>query len=220
MKLYYSEIPLEKRLFVLVQFVRTHLKEKIVILCYGKRTVEFLARYFTELEILTCKITGAMEQRQRDNSIKLFKANTNVLLISQEIAQNVDFGKPTWLVEYSVPPELSQFIKLVNNIEAEKTLLFLDPQNEAAFAERVQEQKMDFKLLPFDVHKVPDLKPKLLRLLDKTYEFYLSSQEGYREMIRAYVNSENPEFDALKLRLTDASISFGIEHPPKLPLTK
>ena len=217
---YYSPIPYEKRVFTLAHFVRTHMKEKIVILCYGIKTVEFLARYFMELNMTPCKITGNMQQKQRDNTIRLFSEDINILLISQNIAQNVQLPNVDWLVEYAIPPAVADFIKLVKNINAKKTLLFLDPENEIKFVEKLKEAKFEFKELPFDAKKIPDGKLNLLKLLDKIYDFYMSSQFGYREMVQAYVNSENPEFDALKLRLKDASMSYGIEHPPKLPLTK
>lgn len=219
-KYYFSPVPHQLRLFALYQFARTHPKDKIAVLCYGKQTVDFLARYFTELEILTCRITGAMAQSQRDSSLKQFKSVSNVLLISQEIAENVDFGHPTWLVEYAVPGPVPEFIKLVKNISAQKTILFVDPENEVNFVEKVKEGGLEFTEIKFDQKKLPEMKIRLLKLLDKIYDFYKTSQFAYREMINAYINSQNPEFDAQKLRLKDASASFGIEHPPKLPLTK
>ncbi|EAY18992.1 hypothetical protein TVAG_246700 [Trichomonas vaginalis G3] len=218
---YYCPVSFKYRLPALVEFVKSHFnKDKIVIICNGPKQVEFLSHYFILLQMTPCRIVATMSQEDRQNAEQRFQGAINICLVSQSIVENVKLGNPTWVVEYAVPTALSSYVKMVQNIKAPKWILFVEPNNEKAFIERCKSAGLESKELPVTVNKLPNIVPRLLGFLDRRYEFYMSSQFGYREMISAYVNSENEEFNAQKLNLLEASISFGIEHPPKLPLTK
>lgn len=218
---YYCAVSHKFRLPALVEFVKSHFnKDKIVVICNGPRQVEFLSHYFILLQMTPCRIVATMSQEERANAEERFQKSVNILICSQSIAENLKLNIPTWVVEFAVPPAVSPYIKMVQNIKPLKWIIFVEPQNEKAFIDRLKDAGLESKELPVNTSKLPNHLPRLLGFLDRRWEFYQASQFGYREMISAYVDSANEEFDAQKLNLLDASISFGIEHPPKLPLTK
>jgi hypothetical protein len=62
---------------------------------------------------------------------------------------------------------------------------------------------------------------QVIALCKKNHPLYLSSELGYREVIEAYVNHEDEDvFVATQLPVIDVAINFGLQAPPRLPLTK
>lgn len=224
MEHYHSIVDTKYKFLTLFEFIRTRYnKNKIVVLCPGAHTPEFLRFYFYSHDIMSISITGKTSADERKNNIVKFldrNVKLNVAFVSQGIADRLDITGTDWCVEYAVPPTPDSYIKLISSIKAAKNIIFVDGEYEKDYITRLVENGLESKEIPFDVHKIPKNIDKMEKLLKKNYQFYYNSEYGYRELINSYVYSDNPEFDSHKLRLTEASICYGIRHPPKLPLDR
>ncbi|OHT06283.1 hypothetical protein TRFO_25693 [Tritrichomonas foetus] len=225
-KLFHSFVPHKYRLLTLVGFIRSHLKDSIVVICCSTGVAEHHSLLFNFLELRAGFLHGKQDQAHREDAVRRFNSGEVPLLFATALLmESTKINRPTWVIHYDIPKEVNTEIKIINNIRPEKFLIFLD-ESHKQYLELLKTVKLDAKdattdNISFDVKKIPPVQDQVFKLLDKNHRLYLCSQDGYRELIQTYVNHDNSDiFNAQKLNILDVAINFGLKAPPKLPLSK
>jgi len=195
------------------------MKEKIIVVCSGVKSCQFLSLLFNFLEVPCAYVHGEQSQNQRNSHIKQFSSNDkSLLLISSLSLRTIDIPEHEWFLQYDIPQSLSFYNEIIKKIASAKALLFVDP-SEKLLIDKLKDSGIESKEIPFDEKKIPKLHLNIEKWLAKNYGFYTSSQFAYREIIASYVHNEISDvFKAASLPLLDVAINYGIKAPPKLPL--
>ena len=218
---YHCEVPYKHRLMTLFGFVRSHLNSKIIISVTSSNEVDFLTLFFNFHEIICSYITGKQEETQKNFNLNKFIENErSILIVTNFYINHFILPQSDWTIHFNIPESLNSILKIFNSNPTKNNLL-LFPKNEYSFILKLKENNILIKNLSFDEKKIPKLIDNLQHLLKKNYSFYTSSIFSYKDFINSYVNSElNEIFIAKSLPLLDIAINYGINAPPKVPLTK
>lgn len=206
---------------LLIAFLRARVKESIIVISASANTCEFLSILTNNMQLRSGFLTGKQDAEARAKSIERFeKGLVEILCATPTVLRNCDIKKQAkWAIHWDIPLEKESEIRLVDHLKAEKFLILLDPSH-AEYMNLLGDVKV--KCLPFDEKKIPKIEDSILSFCNKkSFKLHQTGQLGYRELIATYVHHEHADlFDARKLNLCDVCINYGIEHPPKLPLTK
>lgn len=223
-KLFHSFVPHKYRLLTMIEFIRRHPKDSIIIACCSTGVAEFnelLCNIF--LDLRSGSLHGKQDKEHKEAAIKRFNSKeVQVLFATSLILSTVQINQPTWLIHYDIPKEIPEEIQIIKNIHPQKYLLFID-ESHKQYLNLLNEHKIITKDLEFDEKSVPkQLVDKIMSYTQKkNHLLYMASQTGYRDLIQTYVNHENDDiFNARQLNLQDVAINFGFQYPPKVPLTK
>ena len=214
-------VPHKQRLASLIGFVRSHIHDRVVVVCCSTGVTEYLGLLFNLLEIRATFIHGKQDSSHRTKSLKRFNDGEISLLFSTaRLCQSEKILAPNFLVHFDIPKEAKDEVSIIRNVAPSNFILFLDEQH-SEYLKILQKEKLDITQMNFDVKKVPPVLDQVNKLLKKNHRLYQCSMDGYRELIQTYVNHGNADvFNAQKLNLLDVAINFGITAPPKLPLSK
>ncbi|KAJ0238354.1 DEAD-box ATP-dependent RNA helicase 51 [Hirschfeldia incana] len=219
----YCVVPSEKRLLLLISFLKKNLNKKIMVFFSTCKSVQFHAEIMKLINVDSCDIHGGLDQNRRTKTFFDFmKAEKGILLCTDVAARGLDIPAVDWIIQYDPPDKPTEYIHRVGRTARGegakgKALLFLIPQ-EHQFIRYLKAAKVPVKELVFNEKKLLNVRSVLEKYVAKDYNLNKIAKDAYRAYIAAY-NSHSLK-DIFNVRSLDyqVALSFCFSSPPKVPL--
>ncbi|XP_010465969.1 PREDICTED: DEAD-box ATP-dependent RNA helicase 51 [Camelina sativa] len=220
----YCVIPSEKRLLLLITFLKKNLKKKIMVFFSTCKSVQFHAEIMKIMSVDFCDIHGGLDQTRRTKTFFDFMdAQKGVLLCTDVAARGLDIPSVDWIVQYDPPDKPTEYIHRVGRTARGegakgKALLVLIPE-ELQFIRYLKAEKVPVKELDFNEKKLLNVRSALEQCVAENYSLNMLAKDAYRAYISAY-NSHSLKdiFNVHRLDLQAVAASFCFSSPPKVNL--
>ncbi|KAF8100192.1 hypothetical protein N665_0229s0022 [Sinapis alba] len=220
----YCVVPSEKRLLLLISFLKKNLNKKIMVFFSTCKSVQFHAEIMKLINVDSCDIHGGLDQNRRTKTFFDFmKAEKGILLCTDVAARGLDIPAVDWIIQYDPPDKPTEYIHRVGRTARGegakgKALLVLIPE-ELQFIRYLKAAKVPVKELEFNEKKLLNVRSALEKYVAKDYNLNKIAKEAYRAYIAAY-NSHSLKdiFNVHRLDLQAVALSFCFSSPPKVHL--
>ncbi|KAF3587587.1 hypothetical protein F2Q69_00031190 [Brassica cretica] len=185
----YCVVPSEKRLFLLISFLKKNLNKKIMVFFSTCKSVQFHAEIMKLINVDSCDIHGGLDQNRRTKTFFDFmKAEKGILLCTDVAARGLDIPAVDWIIQY-------------------------DPPDKPTAA------KVPVKELEFNEKKLLNVRSALEKYVANDYNLNKTAKDAYRAYIAAYnSHSLKDIFNVHRLNLQAVALSFCFSSPPKVNL--
>ncbi|KEH30392.1 DEAD-box ATP-dependent RNA helicase-like protein [Medicago truncatula] len=221
-------VPLDQKLDMLWNFIKTHLKSKTLVFLSSCKQVKFVFEAFKKLHPgipLKC-LHGRMKQEKRMAIYSEFCEKCSILFATDVAARGLDFNRAVdWVVQVDCPENVASYIHRVGRTARYKSLgksvLYLLP-SETKMLEKLEAGKVP-------VHYPPKPRKELLQpvssllasLLVKYPELQQQAQRAFVTYLRSiHLQKDKEIFDVLKLPIDEYSASLGLPMTPKIRFLK
>ncbi|CAF2077902.1 unnamed protein product [Brassica oleracea var. botrytis] len=220
----YCVVPSEKRLLLLISFLKKNLNKKIMVFFSTCKSVQFHAEIMKLINLDSCDIHGGLDQNRRTKTFFDFmKAEKGILLCTDVAARGLDIPAVDWIIQYDPPDKPTEYIHRVGRTARGegakgKALLVLIPE-ELQFIRYLKAAKVPVKELEFNEKKLLNVRSALEKYVANDYNLNKIAKEAYRAYIAAY-NSHSLKdiFNVHRLDLQAVALSFCFSSPPKVHL--
>ncbi|CAN6819902.1 unnamed protein product [Brassica oleracea] len=220
----YCVVPSEKRLLLLISFLKKNLNKKIMVFFSTCKSVQFHAEIMKLINVESCDIHGGLDQNRRTKTFFDFmKAEKGILLCTDVAARGLDIPSVDWIIQYDPPDKPTEYIHRVGRTARGegakgKALLVLIPE-ELQFIRYLKAAKVPVKELEFNEKKLLNVRSALEKYVANDYNLNKIAKEAYRAYIAAY-NSHSLKdiFNVHRLDLQAVALSFCFSSPPKVHL--
>ncbi|KAL0690691.1 hypothetical protein Bca4012_090370 [Brassica carinata] len=222
----YCVVPSEKRLLLLISFLKKNLNKKIMVFFSTCKSVQFHAEIMKLINLDSCDIHGGLDQNRRTKTFFDFmKAEKGILLCTDVAARGLDIPAVDWIIQYDPPDKPTEYIHRVGRTARGegakgKALLVLIPE-ELQFIRYLKAAKVPVKELEFNEKKLLNVRSALVieKYVANDYNLNKIAKEAYRAYIAAY-NSHSLKdiFNVHRLDLQAVALSFCFSSPPKVHL--
>ncbi|XP_013618385.1 PREDICTED: DEAD-box ATP-dependent RNA helicase 51-like isoform X1 [Brassica oleracea var. oleracea] len=222
----YCVVPSEKRLLLLISFLKKNLNKKIMVFFSTCKSVQFHAEIMKLINLDSCDIHGGLDQNRRTKTFFDFmKAEKGILLCTDVAARGLDIPAVVrdWIIQYDPPDKPTEYIHRVGRTARGegakgKALLVLIPE-ELQFIRYLKAAKVPVKELEFNEKKLLNVRSALEKYVANDYNLNKIAKEAYRAYIAAY-NSHSLKdiFNVHRLDLQAVALSFCFSSPPKVHL--
>ncbi|KAF2546069.1 hypothetical protein F2Q70_00023045 [Brassica cretica] len=220
----YCVVPSEKRLFLLISFLKKNLNKKIMVFFSTCKSVQFHAEIMKLINVDSCDIHGGLDQNRRTKTFFDFmKAEKGILLCTDVAARGLDIPAVDWIIQYDPPDKPTEYIHRVGRTARGegakgKALLVLIPE-ELQFIRYLKAAKVPVKELEFNEKKLLNVRSALEKYVANDYNLNKTAKDAYRAYIAAY-NSHSLKdiFNVHRLNLQAVALSFCFSSPPKVNL--
>ncbi|CAG7889867.1 unnamed protein product [Brassica rapa] len=220
----YCVVPSEKRLLLLISFLKKNLNKKIMVFFSTCKSVQFHAEIMKLINVDSCDIHGGLDQNRRTKTFFDFmKAEKGILLCTDVAARGLDIPAVDWIIQYDPPDKPTEYIHRVGRTARGegakgKALLVLIPE-ELQFIRYLKAAKVPVKELEFNEKKLLNVRSALEKYVANDYNLNKIAKEAYRAYIAAY-NSHSLKdiFNVHRLDLQAVALSFCFSSPPKVHL--
>ena len=192
---YYLVTPLEEKLSRLVDFLRAHKDEKIIVFFLTCACVDFFGSSLQQLlkEHMTIEILhGKLVQKRREKAMERYRASDDGVLFCTDVAaRGLDVTDVHWVVQFDAPQDPASYVHRVGrSARAGKigsSLLFLTPKEES-YIDLLQNRKVP--LSQFSENNNDDKSGNVLedirQLCMKDRDSLEKGTKAYTSYIRAY----------------------------------
>ncbi|KAL0743499.1 hypothetical protein Bca4012_085012 [Brassica carinata] len=220
----YCVVPSEKRLLLLISFLKKNLNKKIMVFFSTCKSVQFHAEIMKLINVDSCDIHGGLDQNRRTKTFFDFmKAEKGILLCTDVAARGLDIPAVDWIIQYDPPDKPTEYIHRVGRTARGegakgKALLVLIPE-ELQFIRYLKAAKVPVKELEFNEKKLLNVRSALEKYVANDYNLNKTAKDAYRAYIAAY-NSHSLKdiFNVHRLDLQAVALSFCFSSPPKVNL--
>ncbi|CAH8385860.1 unnamed protein product [Eruca vesicaria subsp. sativa] len=220
----YCVVPSEKRLLLLISFLKKNLNKKIMVFFSTCKSVQFHAEIMKLINVESCDIHGGLDQNRRTKTFFDFmKAEKGILLCTDVAARGLDIPSVDWIIQYDPPDKPTEYIHRVGRTARGegakgKALLVLIPE-ELQFIRYLKAAKVPVKELEFNEKKLLNVRSALEKYVANDYNLNKIAKDAYRAYIAAY-NSHSLKdiFNVHRLDLQAVALSFCFSSPPKVHL--
>ncbi|KAJ4893958.1 DEAD-box ATP-dependent RNA helicase 51 [Raphanus sativus] len=220
----YCVVPSEKRLLLLISFLKKNLNKKIMVFFSTCKSVQFHAEIMKLIKVDSCDIHGGLDQNRRTKTFFDFmKAEKGILLCTDVAARGLDIPAVDWIIQYDPPDKPTEYIHRVGRTARGegakgKALLVLIPE-ELQFIRYLEAAKVPVKELEFNEKKLLNVRSALEKYVANDYNLNKTAKDAYRAYIAAY-NSHSLKdiFNVHRLDLQAVALSFCFSSPPKVNL--
>jgi ATP-dependent RNA helicase DDX18/HAS1 len=219
----YVVTPPERRLMLLVTFVRKQKSKKVMVFFSTKASVKFHHKMLKALKVSALAIHGDQAQQKRMDAFSAFRAQTaGVLLCTDVAARGLDIPAVEWIVQFDPPSSEKEYIHRVGRSARAgaqgRALLFL-MENELKFLKYLEAAKVPLKELKFPDNKVVKLDLLIGNILSTNRDILTLAKEALRNYLMAYEShSMNDCFNVAHLRIEAVAKSFGFDEMPHLSI--
>lgn len=160
-------LPAELKLLALLEFLRMHNKEKILIFICSAAGVEYFSFLIKKqlIDVTVLSLHGKMKEK-RKNVMKKFHQNKCCILFSTDLtARGIDVKDIDWVVQFDVPRSSKFYIHRIGrtgrNGREGRSIIFLN-ESESAYLPFIQKHE-NVKLDPFEIESISIEKAAKLR---------------------------------------------------------
>ncbi|CAN8269085.1 unnamed protein product [Cochlearia groenlandica] len=220
----YCVVPSDKKLLLLISFLKKNLSKKIMVFFSTCKSVQFHAEIMRLIKVDSCDIHGGLDQNRRTKTFFDFmKAEKGILLCTDVAARGLDIPSVDWIIQYDPPDKPTEYIHRVGRTARGegakgKALLVLIPE-ELQFIRYLKAAKVPVKELEFNEKKLLNVRSALEKYVANDYNINKLAKDAYRAYIAGY-NSHSLKdiFNVHRLDLQAVAASFCFSSPPKVNL--
>lgn len=222
----YIVVELADKLDTLFSFIKSHLKNKIIVFLSSSKQVHFVYETFRKMQpgISLMHLHGRQKQRARTETLDKFSRAQQVCLIATDVvARGIDFPSVEWVVQVDCPEDVDTYVHRVGRSarygKQGKSLIMLTPQEEEGFLKRLQSKKIEVSKLTIKQSKKKSIKPQLQSLLFKDPELKYLGQKAFISYVKSiYIQKDKEVFKFDDLPTEDFANSLGLPGAPKIKI--
>ncbi|KAG0368962.1 P-loop containing nucleoside triphosphate hydrolase protein [Gamsiella multidivaricata] len=225
---YYMVVPLQQKLDVMFNFIKTHLTAKGIVFLSSCKQVRFVFETFCKLHpgVPLLHLHGKQKQQKRAETYAKFAAQKAAYLFCTDIAaRGLDFAAVNWVIQLDCPEDPETYIHRVGRTaryEASgQAMLMLCPSEEAGMIQgleraKVPIQEVKLKTDAKDVKKEP-IQKQMQRLCFNDPEIKYLGQKAFISYMRSvYLQKDKTIFDVNALPAEEFAASLGLPGAPKI----
>lgn len=222
----YIVVELADKLDTLFSFIKSHLKNKMIVFLSSSKQVHFVYETFRKMQpgISLMHLHGRQKQRARTETLDKFSRAQQVCLIATDVvARGIDFPSVEWVVQVDCPEDVDTYVHRVGRSarygRQGKSLIMLTPQEEEGFLKRLQSKKIEVSKLTIKQSKKKSIKPQLQSLLFKDPELKYLGQKAFISYVKSiYIQKDKEVFKFDDLPTEDFANSLGLPGAPKIKI--
>lgn len=222
----YITVDLPDKLDILFSFIKSHLKNKMIVFLSSSKQVHFVYETFRKMQpgISLMHMHGRQKQKARTETLDKFSRAQQVCLFATDVvARGIDFPAVDWVIQLDCPEDVDTYIHRVGRAarygKVGKSLIMLTPQEEDAFLKRLQARKIEPSKLNIKQSKKKSIKPQLQSLLFKDPELKYLGQKAFISYIRSiYVQKDREVFKFDQIPTEEFANSLGLPGAPKIKM--
>ena len=227
---FYAMVDPNYKVIQLISFLKDHVANaKVIVFVLAWQIVE----YFSEILLLflgdsrpILPLYGQMKQKDREESLNIFKEKDGSILIATDIAaRGIDIPDVEWIVQFDAPQRPEMFIHRVGRTarigNTGNAILFLR-EDEMSYVNFLENEKVEMIESEIDIPPDADESLNRIRLHAKeNKEFFKKSMEAMVSYARAYSEHKlKLIFRKKKLDFVALGNSFGLVRLPVMPELK
>ncbi|KAG0308786.1 ATP-dependent RNA helicase dbp4 [Dissophora globulifera] len=225
---YYMVVPLEQKLDVMFNFIKTHLTAKGIVFLSSCKQVRFVFETFCKLHpgVPLLHLHGKQKQQKRAETYAKFAAQKAAYLFCTDIAaRGLDFAAVNWVIQLDCPEDPETYIHRVGRTaryEASgQAMLMLCASEEAGMIQglervKVPIQEVKLKKDAKDVKNEP-IQKQMQRLCFNDPEIKYLGQKAFISYMRSvYLQKDKTVFDVNALPAEAFASSLGLPGAPKI----
>jgi ATP-dependent RNA helicase DDX10/DBP4 len=221
----YVVTPLERKLDVLLSFIKSHLKQKTIVFLSTCRQVRFVHSLFCKLQpgIPLCALHGKYKQGKRVEVYYEFLNKPAAVLFATDIAaRGLDFPQVDWVLQLDCPEDAANYIHRVGRTarynKQGKALMCLLPSEVEGMAKRLEDAKVPIRETKLNPTKTTSCRQKVASVVAGDKEIKASAQKAFMSYVRSvYLQPDRDVFDATALPLDEFAESLGLPGAPRMP---
>lgn len=222
LKQYYIVTPLPEKLSTLFNFIKTHLKTKMLVFLSSSKQVRYVYETFRTLQpgISLLHLHGKQKQTARLDSISKFSSAKHACLLATDVvARGIDFPTIDWVLQIDAPDSPSTYIHRVGRTarfgKAGQALLIVTPEEEPIVVPGLEGRRIPIqKLTVRATQKTRSVSPQLTHLCFKNPELKYLGQKAFMSYVKSiHIQSINA-FTSIKDGAETKDKSFNSEKWP------
>ncbi|KAL4165085.1 hypothetical protein KRP22_003816 [Phytophthora ramorum] len=221
----YVETPLERKLDVLLSFIKSHLKQKTIVFLSTCRQVRFVHSVFCKLQpgVPLCALHGKYKQGKRVEVYYEFLNKPAAVLFATDIAaRGLDFPQVDWVLQLDCPEDAANYIHRVGRTarynKQGKALMCLLPSEVEGMTKRLEDAKVPIRETKLNPTKTTSCRQKVASVVAGDKEIKALAQKAFMSYVRSvYLQPDRDVFDASALPLDEFAESLGLPGAPRMP---
>ncbi|KAG7400836.1 ATPdependent RNA helicase [Phytophthora boehmeriae] len=221
----YVVTPLERKLDVLLSFIKSHLKQKTIVFLSTCRQVRFVHSVFCKLQpgIPLCALHGKYKQGKRVEVYYEFLNKPAAVLFATDIAaRGLDFPQVDWVLQLDCPEDAANYIHRVGRTarynKQGKALMCLVPSEVEGMTKRLEDAKVPIRETKLNPTKTTSCRQKIASVVAGDKEIKSLAQKAFMSYVRSvHLQTHRDVFDATALPLDAFAESLGLPGAPRMP---
>ncbi|KAL0233148.1 hypothetical protein GEMRC1_011893 [Eukaryota sp. GEM-RC1] len=200
----YMIVPHQSKINVLYSFIRTHLKDKIIVFLSCCKQVQFYYKLFCHLRpgVSLLSLYGRQKQKKRQQS-------QCVLFCTDIAARGLDFPDVSWVLQVDCPDDVTSYVHRVGRTarfrRGGKGILMVTKE-ELGFIDKLKSSKVQVDEIKPNQSKLVDLTPALQAMLSPFVAFVRS----------VHLQPDKEVFDPRGINLIELASSYGLNKAPRI----
>ncbi|KAG0045016.1 ATP-dependent RNA helicase dbp4 [Gryganskiella cystojenkinii] len=224
---YYMVVPLDQKLDVMFNFIKTHLTSKAIVFLSSCKQVRFVFETFCKLHpgVPLLELHGKQKQQKRAETYAKFAAQKAAYLFCTDIAaRGLDFAAVNWVIQLDCPEDPETYIHRVGRTaryEASgQAMLMLCPSEEAGMVSGLEKAKVpiqEVKLKQDAKDRKEPIQKQMQRLCFNDPNIKYLGQKAFISYMRSvYLQKDKTTFDVNALPAEAFASSLGLPGAPKI----
>lgn len=221
----YVVCTLERKLDVLLSFIKSHLKQKTIVFLSTCRQVRYVHQVFCKLQpgIPLCALHGKYKQGKRVEIYYEFLNKPAAVLFATDIAaRGLDFPQVDWVLQLDCPEDPANYIHRVGRTarynKQGKALLCLLPSEVEGMTKSFEETKIPIKEIKLNPAKTTSCRQKVTSVVAADKETKALAQKAFMSYVRSvYLQPNKDVFKATEIPLDEFALSLGLPGAPRMP---
>ncbi|XP_015188829.1 PREDICTED: probable ATP-dependent RNA helicase DDX10 [Polistes dominula] len=214
---------LEDKTAMLWSFLKSHLKQKIIVFFSSCKQVKYIYESFCRLRpgISLLSLYGTLHQLRRMEIYESFcKKHHAVLFATDLAARGLDFPAVNWVVQMDCPEDVNAYIHRAGRTArfqaGGESLLVLLP-SELEMVERLQDRKIPINMIKINPNKLYSPHRKLEALLARDVYLKESAKRAFKAYVRSvFLMKDKKIFNVKALNTDEYAKSLGLAIPPRI----
>ncbi|RLN78094.1 hypothetical protein BBJ28_00005263 [Nothophytophthora sp. Chile5] len=221
----YVVTPLERKLDVLLSFVKAHLKQKTIVFLSTCRQVRFVHSVFCKLQpgVPLCALHGKYKQGKRVEVYYEFLNKPAAVLFATDVAaRGLDFPQVDWVLQLDCPEDAANYIHRVGRTarynKQGKALLCLVPSEVDGMTKRLEDAKVPIRETKLNPAKTASCRQKVASVVAGDKDIKALAQKAFMSYVRSvHLQPHRDVFQAAELPLDSFAESLGLPGAPRMP---
>ncbi|KAJ3071370.1 ATP-dependent RNA helicase dbp4 [Podochytrium sp. JEL0797] len=224
----YAVIDLPQKLDMLFSFLKTHLKQKILVFASSCKQIRFIFETFCKLHpgIPLMQLHGKQKQPKRLAIFETFCRKTSICMFATDIAaRGLDFPAVDWVIQLDCPEDVSTYIHRVGRTaryeQPGNALMFLTPNEEPGMLEALAKRKVTVEKIRVNPSKIKSVRQQMVMFCSKDPEIKYLGQKAFISYVRSiHLQSNKDIFDVSKIPFDAYAESMGLPGAPVIKFLK
>ncbi|KAJ3035049.1 ATP-dependent RNA helicase dbp4 [Rhizophlyctis rosea] len=224
----YAVCTLPQKLDILYSFLKSHLKQKVLVFVSSCKQVRFIHETFCKMQpgiVLMC-LHGKQKQPKRMAIFEQFCRKTAVCLIATDVAaRGLDFPAVDWVIQLDAPEDADTYIHRVGRTARYEShgqaLMLLAPSEEKGMVAALEKKKVPIEKIKINPSKTTSIAGQLQAYCSQSPELKYLGQKAFISYMRSvHLQSNKDIFDVHALPAEEFAESLGLPGAPKIKFVK